>query len=237
LKAPFGPSRVLFPERQPGLLVALIEHHSSLHPDGRLPRPSGWVVIGVVAALLTVTGIAARGVSDNGFRLGSQFVWRFTCLIYFAAVIAGPLARLIPSETLRRICQGRRQLVWGFCVSLGVYLVSVLLPNTPPLPGGDSLTAGMAIFVGFAGLLASVIAYCASQPAAHFLGERASRTMMHVGMATFWLAYAASGLSHISGPHRPDMFYGFSLSLMVLALLLRFADCFLAKWKAFRGTI
>lgn len=217
--------------------MALIEHQSSLQSDNRLPRFSGWVAIGLVAVLLAVTGIAARGVSDNGFRLGSQFAWRFTCLIYFAAVTAGPLARLIPSETLRRICQGRRQLVWGFCASLGVYLVSVLLPNTPSLPGGDGLTAGMAIFAGFAGLLASVIAYSASQPAAHFLGERTSRTIMHVGMATFWLAYAASGLAYISGPHRPDMFYGFSLSLMVIALLLRFADCFRAKWKAFRGTV
>lgn len=217
--------------------MALIEHHPSFHHHGRLPHFSGWVAIGLAAALLTMVGIAARGLSDNGFRLGSQFAWRFTCLIYFAAVVAGPLARLIPSETLKRICEGRRQLVWGFCASLGVYLVSILLPNAPPLPGRDDLTTGMMIFAGFAGLLASVIAYSASQTAAHFLGRRTSRTMLHVGMATFWLAYASSGLSHISGPHRPDMFYGFSLSLMVIALLLRFADCFAAKWKAFRGAV
>ena len=217
--------------------MALIEHHSILHSHRSLSRFSGWAAIGLTAALLTLVGIALRGADDNGFRLGSQFAWRFTCLIYFAAVTAGPLARLIPSETLRRICQGRRQLVWGFCASLGVYLVSVLLPNAPPLPSGDGLTAGMTLFVGFAGLLASVIAYSASQPAAHFLGERISRTLTHVGMATFWLAYAASGLSYISGPHRPDMFYGFSLCLMVIALLLRFADCFAAKWKAFRRTV
>jgi len=216
--------------------VALIEHHSSFRFEGRVPRLPGWVAIGLVAALLALAGIAARGISDNGFRLGSQFVWRFTCLIYFAAVTAGPVARLIPSEMMGRICRERRQLVWGFCAGLGVYLVSVLLPNSPPVPDREGMTLGMMVFVGFGGLLASVIAYSASQPAAQFLGERASRTMMQVGMATFWLVYAAAGLSYISGPHRPDLFYGFSLSLMLIALLLRFADCFVAKWKAPRGT-
>jgi hypothetical protein len=53
--------------------------------------------------------------------------------------------------------------------------------------------------------------------------------MLGVGMAFFWLTYALAGLSRISGPQRPDAFYGFSLSLMVIALLLRFADRFAAK--------
>lgn len=217
--------------------MALIEQNSPLVPDNRFRQPQlpAWGMIGAVAALLALSGFAARGFSDNGYRLGSEFAWRFTCLVYFAAVTAGPLARLIPSRTLKRVCQARRQLVWGFSASFGVYLASLLLPNTMPVPDRD-LTVGMTIFVIFAGLLALVIAYAASRPAAHFLGERISRTMMAVGMATFWLAYAASGLSHISGPHRPDIFYGFSLSLMLIALLLRFADCFITKLRAFHET-
>ena len=216
--------------------MALIEHHSSPLSDGRfhIPRLPAWGAVGTVAVLLALSGFAARGFSDNGYRLGSEFAWRFTCVIYFAAVTAGPLARLIPSKILKRICQERRQLVWGFCTSFGVYLASILLPNTMP---DRDLTTGMTFFVLFGGLLTLVIAYTASRPAAHFLGERISRTMLHVGMATFWLVYAASGLSHISGPHRPDMFYGFSLSLMVIALLLRFADCFVTKLRAFRETV
>ena len=82
-----------------------------------------------------------------------------------------------------------------------------------------------------------MIAYTASRPAAHFLGQRISRTMLQVGMATFWLVYAATGLAHISGPHRPDMFYGFSLSLMVIALLLRFADCLKTRLRGFREAV
>ena len=49
----------------------------------------------------------------------------------------------------------------------------------------------------------------------------------------FWLTYALTGLAHLSGPHRPDGFYGLSLSLMILALLLRFAD---RLWAKLRGT-
>jgi hypothetical protein len=214
--------------------VALIEHPSVLIRDGHfaLARLPGWLLIGATAGLLTISAIAARGFSDNGFRLGSEFAWRFTCLIYFGAVTAGPLERLFPVHTLRRICGERRQLVWGFCASFAVYLASILVPNTFTTPDRDGLTAGMGLFVLFGFALMAVIAYAAGRSAARTLGERISRTMLRVGMATFWLAYAATGLAHISGPHRPDMFYGLSLWLMVIALLLRFADCFATKIKA-----
>ena len=216
--------------------MALIEHQSVLPRDGRLSfaRPAGWLLIGAAAAILAVSGIVARGFSDNGLRLGSEFAWRFTCLIFFAAIIAGPLARLIPVQILRRVCEDRRQLIWGFCASFGVYLASILVPNTFPALDRDGLTAGMGVFLLFGFALTLVIAYAAGRTAAQRLGEKISRTMVRVGMATFWLAYAATGLAHISGPHRPDLFYGFSLCLMVIALLTRFADCFVAKFRAQR---
>jgi hypothetical protein len=213
--------------------VVAIEQSAALSAVDRVPIPRlwGWAVIAITAALIGIGGFAAQGFSDNGLRLGSELVWRFTCFIYFAAIIAGPLARLIPSQALRHLCERRRQLVWGFCASFGVYLASVLVPSTFAQPGfdRDGVTAGMTIFVLFGAGLALVIAYTASQRAAVFLGEQARGSMLGVGMAFFWLAYALTGLARISGPHRPDAFYGFSLSLMVIALLLRFADRFAAK--------
>jgi hypothetical protein len=216
--------------------VVAIEQSVALSEVGRfhVPRLRGWALIAVSAALIGGCGFAARGFGDNGLRLGSELVWRFACFIYFAAVIAGPLARLIPSQTLRRICEQRHQLVWGFCASFGIYLASVQVPSSFTLPGfkGDGASAGTTVFVAFGAALILVIAFAASRRASVFLGERARGAMLGVGMAFFWLAYALTGLAHISGPHRPDAFYGISLNLMVIALLLRFADRFAAKIRA-----
>ncbi len=188
-------------------------------------------MIAGLAGLLTLGGFAARGFSDNGLRLGSELAWRYTCLVYFTALVAGPLARLIPSEPLRHLCGQRRQLVWGFCASFGVFLASVLVPNmlAPPVLDRDGLTAGMTIFILFGAVLTLVIAYTASRRAALFLGEKARGTMLGAGMSYFWLAYALTGLARLSGPHRPDAFYGLSVGLMAIALLLRFAGRFAAK--------
>ena len=69
--------------------------------------------------------------------------------------------------------------------------------------------------------------------AAARVGEKSRRALLSVASSFFWLTYALTGLAHLSGPHRPDAFYGVSLSLMIIALLLRFADRFVAK---LRGT-
>jgi hypothetical protein len=47
----------------------------------------------------------------------------------------------------------------------------------------------------------------------------------------FWLCYSLMALARISGPHRPDAFYDVSLSLMIVALLIRYAD----RWLAHRN--
>lgn len=213
--------------------MVAIEQQTSLSAEGRFPVPRlrGWVAIAILAALVGIGGFAAQGFGDNGARLGSELVWRFTCFVYFAAVIAGPLARLIPSQTLRHVCENRRQLTWGFCASFGVYLASLLAPNLlmSPDPDRGGLAAGMSIFVFFGSGLTLIIAYATDRRAAFFLGETARGVMLGVGLSVFWLAYALAGLARIYGPHRPDAFYGFSLGLMIVALLLRFADRFVAK--------
>ena len=77
------------------------------------------------------------------------------------------------------------------------------------------------------------MAYAASRQAVARLGETVAPRLAVGGGLLFWLTYALTGLAHLSGPHRPDAFYGVSLSLMIMALLLRFADRFVAK---LRGT-
>ncbi len=216
--------------------MVAIEQGTALAEAGRfhVPRPRAWVVIAVIAALAGLGAFAGRGFSENGLRLGSEMIWRFTCFVFFAAIIAGPLARLIPSQTLRRICEQRRQLIWGFCASFGVYLASLVVPNllTPSGLHRTGLTAGMTIFTVFGAGLTLAIACTAGRRAALFPGGTVRHVILGVGLSTFWLAYALTGLAYISGPHRPDAFYGFSLSLMIVALLLRFADRFAAGIRA-----
>ena len=177
--------------------------------------------------------MAMQGFDENGLRLGSEMAWRFTFFVFFVALIAGPLARLLPFAPLQYLGERRRHLLWGFCASFGVYLAVTVVPNTirPVTLHHDGLAAGMAMFVVFSGTLVAIMACCLSAHALAMLGDAARHAMLTVGKAYFWLAYALTGLAHISGPHRPDIYYGLSLSLMVVALLLRFADRFVQKWK------
>ena len=45
------------------------------------------------------------------------------------------------------------------------------------------------------------------------------------------MCYSLMALAHLSGPHRPDGFYGFSLMLMIAALLMRFGERLAEHWS------
>lgn len=186
-------------------------------------------IIGLVSAALGLGAMVLHGFNNDGVRLGSEITWRFASFVFFAAAIVGPLCRLVPHPICRALNPLRRQLIWSFCASYAVFLASLLLPNTAAGVTYDDTTAGMTLFSLFSGLAALVMAYAASRQAVQLVGEKARRAFLSVAASFFWLTYALTGLAHLSGPHRPDAFYGVSLSLMILALLLRFADRFVAK--------
>jgi hypothetical protein len=219
--------------------VVAIDQVPGSSRNGRIARNQAWILAGAATALLTIGAWLARGFGDNGFRVGSEFAWRFTFLIYFLAIVAGPMARLMPLAVLRRLCEERRQLIWGFSVSFAVYLLGVLLPNllSPAGPDNEGLTGAMVMLAFFGFVLAGIIAFAARRDAAQIMGEKARTAILGVGLSTFWLTYALSGLAHITGPHRPDIFYGTSLSLMIIALLVRFADCMAVKIRGRREFI
>jgi hypothetical protein len=78
----------------------------------------GGIAFGAVA--LVIGAILFRGFAENGFRLGSQLAWRYASLVFFAALVAGPLCRLAgrhffqlhASESLGR------KLVWVFAPAM-----------------------------------------------------------------------------------------------------------------------
>lgn len=203
----------------------------------RIPLPSKAISlapvvasVGGAAAALVLGAIIFRGFSENGFRLGSQLAWRYTSMVFFVALVAGPLCRIVahflphlsPPPSLGR------KLVWGFCVSYGVYLLSVFLPNVIQLSAGATLMTlfGSGVVLVMAAT-AGPIKRLGGKP---ILPEKIRRVLLATAVAYFWLCYSVMALARISGPHRPDDYYGFSLCLMVLGLLARYAD----RWVSFQ---
>lgn len=206
-------------------------------PLARISRLNLGPLVGGIAlgcAALVVGAILARGFAENGFRLGSQLAWRYTSFVFFAALATGPacriLGRLVPGFACPESLS--RKLVWGFCASYAVYLLSVFLPNV------IRLSAGATLMVVFGGSVALVMAVTAAPlkrlGGSPIIGPETRRAMLGAATIYFWLCYALMALARISGPHRPDGFYGLSLSLMIVALLLRYADHWLVRRDAAR---
>lgn len=185
-------------------------------------------LVAAASASIAFAVMAQHGFNDAGVRLASEVAWRFASFVFFAAVVTGPLCRLVSAQ---RVSVLRRQIVWSFCASYAVFLAVMLLPNLMAGATHDASTLGMVMFSLFGGGAAAMMAYTVTPEAGQRLGEKSQRALLSVAASFFWLTYALTGLAHLSGPHRPDKFYGISLSLMLAALLLRFADRFIAKLK------
>jgi hypothetical protein len=189
--------------------------------------------IAAIAVVMVISAILARGFAENGFRLGSQLAWRYASFVFVAALVAGPICRMaarlfpfMPPESLSR------RLIWGFCAAYGVYLLSVFLPNV------IRLSAGATLMTLFGSLVVAVMAATAAplkSGGAPLLPEKIRKVFLATATAYFWLCYALMALARISGPHRPDIFYDISLTAMILALLLRYADRWLAHRDALRN--
>jgi hypothetical protein len=188
-------------------------------------------IVAAMAALIGLIAMAMHGFNDRGLRLASELDWRFASFVFFAAAIAGPVGRMLPLDIGKQLRALRRPLVWSFCASYAVFLAALLLPNTLGGVTHADLTAGMTVFSLFGGFIVAVMAFAAGREAVALLGAQAQRALLVVAGGFFWLTYALTGLAHLSGPHRPDAFYGISLCLMILALLLRFADRLVAKLR------
>lgn len=211
-------------------MVAL-EHHHVL--PQRIPVRLGLPgLVALTAMAVVLSGILDRGFADNGFRLGSQMGWRFTGIVLFFALTGGPVARLF-ARTRFAVDDARltRDLVWSFCASFAIYLLSVLLPN---LFANQGIGAGLGLFLITGFCVCAGMAAVADPARLRFLGEASRRTVLGVAAIYFWLCFSLLALAHLYGPHRPDGYYGFSLMMMILALLVRFADRFAANWGAGR---
>jgi hypothetical protein len=225
----FGVSGVFTSQMEPWDSRNMVALDNQAFFGQRIPRLKlnlgplvGGIALGSV--LLVLGAILLRGFAENGFRLGSQLAWRYASLIFFLALIGGPLCRiaarffprLTPPESL-----GRR-LVWGFCASYGIYLLSVFVPNV------IHPSVGATLMVLFGGGVVLVMALTAmpiarlGRPAV--VPNKIRRVLLGISTVYFWTCYSLMALARISGPHRPDDYYGISLCLMIAGLLVRYAD-------------
>jgi hypothetical protein len=220
-------------------MVALDNSAAFESPDGTVrrfpvpvPRLSHAIIL--TALVLAALVFTARGFTDNGLRQAIQTVWRFNFLVFFVALLAGPVGRLV--RPLHRLAGASRELLQGFCGGMAVYCALIILPNLVVMPDGirhEGVTAGMSIFVLFTGGVTLVMAAAASRRLCARMGEKACGTLLGLSAIYFWFCYSLIGLAHITGPHRPDNFYEISVLLMVVALLARFTERLIAPRPAF----
>lgn len=177
--------------------------------------------LGVAASGMAVTWLGHEGTVTDASRMGGDISWCFASFVFATAVLVGPLGRLLPFEAVQRALLDRRCVIWGFTASFGIYLAAQVARN---LLRGESAATGINEFLILGALVAATIAFTASRSAAPLLGDRLRRNILSAGLCFFWACYAVMGLAHLSGPHRPDGYYGLSLFVMVAVLLVRFAD-------------
>ena len=190
------------------------------HPKADLGPLVGGIALGAV--ILVAGPVFFHGFSENGFRQASRLAWRYASLIFFAALVAGPLCRvaahfvphLTPLESLSR------RLVWGFAASYGVYLLAVFVPHMIQLSQGATLM--VLLGGGLAAMMAGAAAPWTWRGTVLFPKFR--RQILAGTALYFWLCYSVMALARLAGPHRPDAFYGINLCLMVVGLLARYAD-------------
>jgi hypothetical protein len=205
--------------------LAALRQRPVLHVRAVLRQFSLVGAITLAAAVLAAGTIIVNGFSENAFRLAGQMCWRFAGIVFFAVLAACPVGRLTGRfmPAARILEDSTPDLIWGFCASYGVYLLAILLPNA------IQLSMGALLFVLFGALVSAVMALAARplrlfRGGAPLIGLRVRRSLLATAMIYFWLSYSLMALEHISGPHRPDAYYGISLLLMLFGLLLRFAD-------------
>jgi hypothetical protein len=211
--------------------VATIEQAADMlalayrHPQ----RRNVGLLAGIVLALvLSVAGFLFHGGGQNGTRFAANLLLFSSSFVFVVFYVAGPLSRLIATPATQILGAERFALAYAFAGMMAVFLLSILAPDfvagaRMPLP-----TLTYALFTALV-----VAAFLMSAGSKRTARSATMRSLQSVSSGYFWLVFAFTDLDRMVGPHRPDgNFYGLSLLLLVMALLVRFADAFMERRKA-----
>ena len=194
-----------------------------------------YFILASLAASLLVIGAAflLEGQTPAGWRLAAENIQRFSFFFFLAVYALGPIARLFPALELAPMVRERHKLSLGFATAFAVSLLCLLAPYNPALGSTVSLLnrvpATMLAYVLF-GLGALLVMLAGALDGV--LGKRLARFLDRSALVYFWALFGLAAVDHLMGPHRPDGFFGFSLLLLVAAVLVRFTDAFIEQRKA-----
>ena len=186
----------------------------------------------VLLALLGSVALAAGTLvleagDDFALRDASEYVSRFSLLLFVASMMVEPLSRIFPSQFMQAAARERGSLVLAFVMASTVSLACELAPSQ--LGGAKMALQAFAYAALTAGILI-VMLFSAHPATKKILGGRAWRTMQRIATTYFWLVFTVTALDHIVSPNA-DRWWGISLLLLITAVLVRFTDALLFKLR------
>jgi hypothetical protein len=196
-------------------------------------RKTTLALIGAAAALaVALATFVMEGRDINAMRASAMMVFRASSAAFLLFYLAGPISRLIRTRPTVVLARERTGLALAFAAMYAVFLACLIAPDVLV---GTRIPLANLTFAAFSSLILVVVLMGERAALAESSWRSALRTMEVVGVAYFWAAYAVNDLDHLSGPHRPDGYYGASLTVLCVALLVRFADAFWQRYRLARG--
>lgn len=206
-----------------------------VHSNARVfARASGgqrlltWAAIAAVATFLLGWGAFTLHRGDlAAARYASQAAYAAACLAFVFYYVSGPLSRLVPSEPTAALGKKTPAIAAAFSAIYAIFLFWVIAPyvvtrTRVPLPTATFCVLSAAVLLVFA------LGACTGR----FAKTAGGRTLMRLCHAYFWFGFMASYFDYVTGPHRTNYIYGPALSLLAIALLLRFADSLVQRRNA-----
>lgn len=211
--------------------MVAIEHEASrLAHDFWNPRSRtlGFAAGVALAVVIAWSGFLANGGDFGAARAATTLVMLTSSFVFILFYVSQPLARLIRSDVTRTLRQERFALAYGFGGMMAVFITCTL---TPDYMSGARIPLPTMAFAGLTALVCAVFLLSAGSKRAD--RSVTLRSLRSISSGYFWLMFAFSNLDHMVGPHRPDNNpYGLSLLLLVVALLICFADAFMTRIRA-----
>jgi len=194
----------------------------------------------VYTAPIVLTALAAAVLLAAGtlvFEIGNSFAWRdaaenvsrFSVLVFVVAISAEPLSRIFRTRFTRGLARERSSLILAFVVASFVSLVGNLASLRL---GGAPLSLPALAYAVLSAAILIVMLFSEHPATRKRLGGPAWRTMQRIATAYFWLVFTVTSLNHLSAPDVTDRWWGISLLLLIIAVLIQFVD---GLWSKLRG--